>query len=366
MAAQEDNTIMIQIDHLSKRFGDLEVLKDINTTIKKGDVISIIGPSGTGKSTFLRCLNLLEKPTGGKIVVEGENILRKGCDVASMRRRMGMVFQSFNLFDHLTIMENLTIGQIKLLGRNTDEAEAKGLELLKMVGLAEKRDAMPSQLSGGQKQRIAIARCLSMDPDIILFDEPTSALDPTMVSEVLSVIRRLSQTGITMLIVTHEMNFARDVSSRIFFMDQGYIWEEGAPEKIFNNPDRYETRAFINHIRGLHFSITSADYDLYSLNSHIEQFSAKNYFNQHRVHSLMHIVEELLQVLNPMSGIDIQIEYLEKDDQVLVDAIQHDRKTSIVDDPETDDLAMTILRGSCVSFEERIVEKGIEFKLNVK
>src|SRR5574344_1153092 len=211
----DNNNIMIEIRHLKKSFDNLDVLKDISTKIFKGDVISIIGPSGTGKSTFLRCLNLLERPTGGEILIDGIDILEKRADVPTLRKEMGMVFQSFNLFEHLSIMENLTIGQIKLLKRGKEEAEKRGMELLRMVGLAEKADAIPSQLSGGQKQRIAIARGLSMEPQIILFDEPTSALDPTMVSEVLGVIRSLAKQGMTMAIVTHEMRFARDA--------QGYI-----------------------------------------------------------------------------------------------------------------------------------------------
>ena len=203
---------MIRVEHLSKKFGSLTVLEDINVEIKKGEVISIIGPSGTGKSTFLRCLNLLEIPTSGKIYIDEVDILDKNTDVPKIRQKMGMVFQSFNLFNHLSVLDNLTIGPIKLLEKKKEDAEKKAIELLKMVGLAEKADSFADELSGGQKQRVAIARCLSMDPEIILFDEPTSALDPTMVSEVLAVIRRLAKEGMTMAIVTHEMDFARDVS----------------------------------------------------------------------------------------------------------------------------------------------------------
>lgn len=214
---------MIRVEHLQKSYGELKVLRDVCTTINKGEVISIIGPSGTGKSTFLRCLNLLDTPTGGAIYIDEKNLLAKDTNVSKIRQRMGMVFQSFNLFEHLSIMENVTIGPIKLLGIPPAEAQAKGLELLRMVGLAEKADSFPNQLSGGQKQRVAIARCLSMNPEIILFDEPTSALDPTMVSEVLAVIRNLAKLGMTMVIVTHEMSFARDVSTRVFYMDQGIM-----------------------------------------------------------------------------------------------------------------------------------------------
>jgi polar amino acid transport system ATP-binding protein len=214
---------MIRVEHLSKNYGQLCVLKDINTEIQKGEVISIIGPSGTGKSTFLRCLNLLETPSGGRIEIDDLDILKKGADVPKLRRKMGMVFQSFNLYAHLTVLDNLTIGPVKLLHKTKDEAERKAVEILKTVGLAEKTAAFPDVLSGGQKQRVAIARCLVMEPEIILFDEPTSALDPTMVSEVLGVIRRLAKEGMTMAIVTHEMDFARDVSPRVFYMDEGLI-----------------------------------------------------------------------------------------------------------------------------------------------
>ncbi len=240
---------MISVKNLSKRFDDHWVLKDINAEIHKGEVISIIGPSGTGKSTFLRCLNLLERPTGGSIVIDGVNILQKGTDEPKLRRKMGMVFQSFNLFAHLTVLDNLTLGPMKLLGKSRQEAEAKAIELLKSVGVAEKQHQFPDELSGGQKQRVAIARCLAMDPEIILFDEPTSALDPTMVSEVLAVIRRLAKEGMTMAIVTHEMDFAKNVSSRIFFMDEGIIYEEGKPGDIFENPQKEKTRIFIQRIR---------------------------------------------------------------------------------------------------------------------
>ena len=265
---------MISVKNLSKRFDDHWVLKDINAEIHKGEVISIIGPSGTGKSTFLRCLNLLERPTDGSIVIDGVNILQKGTDEPKLRRKMGMVFQSFNLFAHLTVLDNLTLGPMKLLGKSRQEAEAKAIELLKSVGVAEKQHQFPDELSGGQKQRVAIARCLAMDPEIILFDEPTSALDPTMVSEVLAVIRRLAKEGMTMAIVTHEMDFAKNVSSRIFFMDEGIIYEEGKPGDIFENPQKEKTRIFIQRIRKLNEKIISQDFDLYKLNANIELFCA--------------------------------------------------------------------------------------------
>ena len=317
---------MISVKNLSKRFGDHWVLKDINAEIHKGEVISIIGPSGTGKSTFLRCLNLLERPSGGSIVIDGVNILQKGTDEPKLRRKMGMVFQSFNLFAHLTVLDNLTLGPMKLLGKSRQEAEAKAIELLKSVGVAEKQHQFPDELSGGQKQRVAIARCLAMDPEIILFDEPTSALDPTMVSEVLAVIRRLAKEGMTMAIVTHEMDFAKNVSSRIFFMDEGIIYEEGKPGDIFENPQKEKTRIFIQRIRKLNENIISQDFDLYKLNANIELFCARHTADKRTVSHIQLVVEEVLgQMLLPLFAgepeIDLTVEYSEKtgDFQLLFD-----------------------------------------------
>ena len=317
---------MISVKNLSKRFGDHWVLKDINAEIHKGEVISIIGPSGTGKSTFLRCLNLLERPSGGSIVIDGVNILQKGTDEPKLRRKMGMVFQSFNLFAHLTVLDNLTLGPMKLLGKSRQEAEAKAIELLKSVGVAEKQHQFPDELSGGQKQRVAIARCLAMDPEIILFDEPTSALDPTMVSEVLAVIRRLAKEGMTMAIVTHEMDFAKNVSSRIFFMDEGIIYEEGKPGDIFENPQKEKTRIFIQRIRKLNEKIISQDFDLYKLNANIELFCARHTADKRTVSHILLVVEEVLgQMLLPLFAgepeIDLTVEYSEKtgDFQLLFD-----------------------------------------------
>ncbi len=307
---------MITVKHLSKKFGDFAVLKDITIEIRKGEVISIIGPSGTGKSTFLRCLNLLDQPSGGSIIIDGIDIMEPKADVPAIRRRMNMVFQSFNLFSHLSVLGNLTIGPIKLLGKARTEADRRCMELLKLVGLAEKAGNYPDELSGGQKQRVAIARCLAMDPEIILFDEPTSALDPTMVSEVLSVIRRLARDGMTMAIVTHEMDFARDVSNRVLYMDEGFIYEEGTPEQIFENPRREKTRAFINRVRSFNYRISSPDYDLYAMNAEIEAFCEKQILSRKTRHNLLLLVEELLQVYNP---------YLERTELELT--ISHSEKT---------------------------------------
>lgn len=239
---------MIQINDLHKSFKENKVLKGINENIKRGEVVVIIGPSGSGKSTFLRCLNLLEVPTSGEIIFEGTDITDKKTDINKIREKMGMVFQQFNLFPHKTVLENLTIAPIMVKKMNEDDAKKKAYDLLKKVGLVDKADAYPGSLSGGQKQRIAIARALCMEPDVMLFDEPTSALDPEMVGEVLSVMKDLAKEGMTMVVVTHEMGFAREVGDRILFMDDGKIVEEGSPKEIFNNPKHPRTIDFLSKV----------------------------------------------------------------------------------------------------------------------
>ena len=239
---------LISVSHLKKSFNGVAVLKDVNAEIEKGEVISIIGPSGTGKSTFLRCLNRLETPDGGSIVVNGVDVTAPDADLASVRRRMGMVFQNFNLFGNRDVLGNVIAAPCDILGVSKDAAKRKALELLERVGLADRAEALPDELSGGQKQRVAIARALAMDPEILLFDEPTSALDPTMVGEVLSVIKDLAKTGMTMLIVTHEMGFARDVSTRVFYMDEGIVYEDGAPARLFSHPQNPKTVEFVGQV----------------------------------------------------------------------------------------------------------------------
>ena len=310
---------MIEVKHLSMKFGDLEVLKDINAQVKKGEVISVIGPSGTGKSTFLRCLNLLETPTGGEIFIEGEPILQKGTDVPRIRRKMGMVFQSFNLYAHLTVLENLTLGPVILLKKKRAEADRKAMELLKMVGLAEKAYNFPDELSGGKQQRIAIARCLAMEPEILLFDEPTSALDPTMVSEVLAVIRRLAREGMTMIIVTHEMEFARNISSRVFYMDEGVIYEEGSPSQIFDNPGKPKTKAFIHRVRSLQFLINSPLFDLYRLQGEMIRFCEKHVIPSKICNRLQIMAEEVLQMQPDHTNVLLELSYSEKEEILLLE-----------------------------------------------
>ena len=239
---------MINIINLNKKFGDLHVLKDINQTIGEGEVVVVIGPSGSGKRTFLRCLNLLEEPTSGEIILEGVSITDKHNDVNKQREKMGMVFQQFNLFPHKTVLENITLAPIQVKGLTKEEADRKAMELLRRIGLEEKANTYPNQLSGGQKQRIAIIRALAMEPDVMLFDEPTSALDPEMVGEVLEVMKELARDGMTMVVVTHEMGFAKEVGSRVIFMDEGRIMEEGTPKDLFTNPQNPRTQDFLRKI----------------------------------------------------------------------------------------------------------------------
>ena len=241
-----NGNVLFEIKDLQKKFGSLTVFDGLSETICKGDVVVIIGPSGGGKSTFIRCLNLLEQPTAGKIYFEGEDITAKGFDVNKHRQKVGMVFQQFNLFNNLTVLENITISLTKVKKQSEEESKEKALKLLKRVGLEDKANAYPSQLSGGQKQRIAIVRALAMEPDVLLFDEPTSALDPEIVGEVLDVMKNLAQQGMTMVVVTHEMAFAKEVSDRVVFMDQGVILEQGSPKEVFGNPKEPRTREFLS------------------------------------------------------------------------------------------------------------------------
>ena len=310
---------MIRIEHLRKEYPNAVPLKDVNTEIHRGDVISVIGPSGTGKSTLIRCINLLDQPTSGQIFVDGEEITAKGCDVARIRRKMGMVFQHFNLFPHMTVIENIMSAPMDLLGKSRQEAYDKGMELLRKVGLADKALNYPDMMSGGQKQRVAIARTLAMEPEIILFDEPTSALDPTMIGEVQAVIRDLAKRGTTMIIVTHEMKFAREICNRVFYMDQGGIYEDGPPEQIFDNPQKERTRQFIRHLKVLEYSITSKDFDFIGFNTQIEEFGRKHRVSQRTIYNIQSYLEEMcVQIILPQMQntfkMSITIEYSEEKD----------------------------------------------------
>ena len=260
---------MIKIEHLKKEYPGATPLRDVNAEIRDGDVISVIGPSGTGKSTLLRCINRLEKPAAGKVWLDGKEITDPACDINKVRQKMGMVFQSFNLFGHMTVIENIMKPPMELLGKTKQEAYDNGIRLLRMVGLEDKALKYPDELSGGQKQRVAIARTLAMDPDIILLDEPTSALDPAMVDEVNAVIKHLASSGMTLLIVTHDMSFARDVSNRVFYMDEGIIYEEGTPEEIFDHPEKPKTIQFVRKLFVIEEDIDERHYDITDLRKRI-------------------------------------------------------------------------------------------------
>ena len=284
---------LIEISHLRKEYPDITPLADVSVNIEAGEVISIIGPSGTGKSTLLRCINRLETPTSGSIVVNGQDVCDPKTDLPQVRKKMGMVFQSFNLFAHKTVVENIMMPQQDLLGTEPKAAYEEAMKQLRLVGLESKARKFPDELSGGQKQRVAIARALAMHPDILLFDEPTSALDPTMVSEVLTVIRDLAKTGLTMLIVTHEMRLARDVSTRIFFMNDGGICEDGTPEQIFEHPEKPETRTFIFRIRDWTYTLSADSSDFYEMMASLEVFCGRQFLGKKETMKCRLAVEEL-------------------------------------------------------------------------
>ena len=348
---------MISVKHLSKVYknGDREltVLRDVNCEIAKGEVIGIIGPSGTGKSTFLRCLNRLEEPSGGQIEIGGVDILDRKADVNLLRRKMGMVFQSFNLFEHLTILDNITLCPRTLLGQTREDAEARAMELLQLVGLYDKAGSLPCELSGGQKQRAAIARCLAMDPEIILFDEPTSALDPTMVSEVLVVIRRLAREGMTMAIVSHEMQFIRSVSTRIFFMNEGVIYEEDTPEQIFEHPQRPATVAFINRIRTLEFKLADRHFDLYGMFGQVGVFCNKYGLGNEMLTKVQHVMEEMLFEILPFSGpVTLTLDYSEKDFTLRLEFVQEGCTGPVLEQLPDENIPLRLVRGMCSSLHE--------------
>lgn len=307
---------MIELIHLSKSFETVTPLTDVNAVINDGEVISIIGPSGTGKSTLLRCINMIDPPTGGKILLNGEEITAPGYDVNKSRRRIGMVFQSVNLFGHLTVIENVMLAPLEVLGVSKQEAYDKAIDLLDSVGLADRAFWYPDKLSGGQKQRAAIARTLAMDPDVILFDEPTTALDPANVGEVETVIRELAKSNKTLLIVTHDLKFARSISSRVFYMDQGIIYDDDLPEVIFDDPQKERTRRFIRQHNVLELKIESQNYNFLGKGAMIDQYCIKHHLSQKLANRLRSIINELVKeillsrLVDPK--IDVVIEYDEK------------------------------------------------------
>ncbi len=322
---------MIKISHLRKEYPNATPLKDVNVEINKGDVISVIGPSGTGKSTLIRCINKLETPTSGEIWVDGKCITDRKCDITKVRQKMGMVFQSFNLFNNMNVIENIMAAPMDLLGKSKQQAYDDGMALLRTVGLADKAFNYPDELSGGQKQRVAIARTLAMDPEIILFDEPTSALDPTMVGEVQAVIKDLARKGLTMMIVTHEMRFAREIANRVFYMDEGGVYEDGTPEQIFDNPQKEKTARFIKRIKVFENVIKSKDFDFIGFNTCLEEFGRRSGISQKAIYRMQSVFEELcVQIVIPEFKKDfimnVTAEYSQEDDSILLE-IRYDGKT---------------------------------------
>ena len=352
---------MIRIQGLTKAFGDQYVLKGIDIEIQKGEVVAVIGPSGTGKSTLLRCLNLLEQPTSGTIEVLGTNVLAPNADVPKVRQRMNMVFQAFHCFEHLTVLENVTLAPMKLKGLARAEAERKAHELLRTVGLAERAHHLPDELSGGQKQRVAIARCLAMEPDVILFDEPTSALDPTMVNEVLAVIQKLARDGMTMVVVTHEMEFARHVANRVLFMDQGVIVESGPPHEVLDNPQNDRTKAFLQHVRKYQRQLTSVHFDLYRLNAEIEQFCDRQLLPKEPRMDLLLLAEELLALHKTALAdfvVDVSVAYAEKTGTLTLVLESADNGTDpLAPRADDDGLGLRLARGVAERLE-RTVKDG--------
>ena len=347
---------MIEIKNLQKAFDDNidnPIIKCIDVTINDGDIISVIGGSGCGKSTFIRCINMLGKPTGGQIVLDGEDISAPGYDLSKISRKIGMVFQSFNLFNHLTVIENIMLPQIETLKVSKQQAYDKAMSLLHKVNLSSKALSYPDSLSGGQKQRVAIARTLAMDPEVILFDEPTSALDPTMVGEVKAVIHSLTKTGKTMMIVTHDMEFARSISNRVFYIDEGTIYEQGTPDEIFNNPQKEKTKQFINELKVLDINIDSKDYDFYGASTLIDSYCKKNQISYTKAYHLQSIFDELcIEILTPILDeplISFHVEYTKNYD-ILKAIVKYGNKSFDIEDSENK-LSLSLIKGFARSIE---------------
>ena len=360
---------MIRIEHLKKSYDGITPLKDVNAVIGDGEVISVIGPSGTGKSTLLRCINRLEEPDAGKIFLDDVEITAKNCDLTKIRRKIGFVFQAFNLYEHLTVLENVTFAQERLLGRSRQEAYDRAMEALTKVGLGSHALKYPAALSGGQKQRAAIARTVVMDPEVILFDEPTSALDPIMVGEVQNVIRNLALSGTTMMIVTHEMSFARKISSRIFYMDEGQVYEDGTPEQIFGDPQKEKTRQFVRRLSLLELSITKDGFDYKEAVEKIHAFLTLFGLGIRAQRRAEAILEEMayhffLPLMKQDDTAAAALEYSEKEEK-LVFRFSH----SLDHSPENgsmDELSLSMVRGMTRSIREEKTDAGRQIVMEVQ
>ncbi|MDD3033912.1 MAG: ATP-binding cassette domain-containing protein [Bacteroidales bacterium] len=351
---------MIKTVNLCKNFGDLIVFKDIYLNVQKGECIAVIGPSGTGKSVLFRTLTMLEKPDSGQVLINGTDITGKGVNINKVREKFGMVYQGFHLFSHLNVLDNITLAPRKVKKMSRPEAEKRAMELLNMVGLSDKSKSYPHQLSGGQQQRVAIARSLAMDPDIILFDEPTSALDPSMTGEVLTIIRKLAMSGLTMMISTHEMGFAQDVASRVIYMDDKGIYEEGTPDEIFMNPQKEKTRMFIRKLKVFTYSITSRGFDMVSMNVQIEMFCQKYNVESKKINHIQLILEELIVSVierypsDSQLSIEFTIEFSEERREIQVAFIYKGELFNPFEIAEgSDHLGMTLITGVAKSFDHK-------------
>lgn len=343
---------VLRIEGLSKSFGSLSVLKNIDLEVVRGERIALIGPSGTGKSVLLRSVAMLEKPDAGHIYVGGIDITARGVNLNLIREKMGMVYQGYHLFSHMNVLDNITFAPIKVRGMDKFEAEDKAIELLSMVGLKDKLRAFPATLSGGQRQRIAIARCLAMEPEILLLDEPTSALDPTMTAEVLAIVRKLAQTGLTLLLVTHEMSFAAEFSSRVLYMDEGIIYEQGSPEQIFHAPEKPKTITFINRLKVFEERVDSLGFDLVGMNARVEVYFQKYGLQKKRLNNLQLLLEELLVLLfreqfaNTQPDIEITVEYASETKAVRL-GISYSGEEFNPFESDDDDLGVMLIRVLC-------------------
>lgn len=343
---------MIQAVNLCKSFGNLQVFRDLNINIQKGECVAVIGPSGTGKSVFFRTLAMLEKPDSGQVYINGTDITGKDVNINKVREKLGMVYQGFHLFSHLNVMDNITLAPLKVKKMNKSDAQKKAMELLTMVGLTDKSLSYPHQLSGGQQQRVAIARSLAMDPDIILFDEPTSALDPSMTGEVLAIIRKLARSGLTMMISTHEMSFAQDVASRVIYMDEKGIYEQGTADQIFKNPTREKTRMFIRKLKVFSYSINSRGFDMVEMNVQIELFCQKYNIEPKKVNYIQLVLEELIlevygdSSINLQLKIDFTIEFSEERNEILISFVYDGRSFNPFEAAEeSEHLGMVLIYG---------------------
>ncbi|HQN22857.1 MAG TPA: amino acid ABC transporter ATP-binding protein [Thermotogota bacterium] len=360
---------MISIRQLKKSFGNNVVLENINVEINKGDVIGVIGPSGCGKSTLIRCINLLEAPDSGEIRIDGVNIAEKNAPIDSIRQKMGMVYQNFNLFSHKTVLENVIMAPIHLLRIPKKQAIEEAFSVLKMVGMSHRADFMPDQLSGGQKQRAAIARCLAMKPEIILFDEPTSALDPTMIDEVLAVIRKLVKTGITSVIVTHEMGFARNIANRIFFMEERGIYEEGTPDEIFDHPKREKTKIFIQKLKIFEYKLQIRQLDIYELAGKLSEYGQKYDIAKRQMNGLNLILEEILVFLSQNADhkdmTSVIVSYQEANQQIQLEIRYGSPSMNVLEHPDFDEISRQLIQGLATEISCLPGEMGYTLKLTL-